>query len=78
MAQDIKYVNKDFSKFKENLTNWAKTYFKDTITDFNPSDPAMMFLEMSAYVGDVLSYYLDSQLKESFLLRLFKYILKSF
>jgi len=67
--KDIKYLNKDFSSFRENLVNFAKTYFSDTINSFDESDPAMMFIELSSYVGDVLSYYLDSNLKESLLLQ---------
>lgn len=66
--KQISYLNKDFSSFKQNLINFAKTYYKQTLNDFDESDPAMMFIEMSAYVGDVLSYYLDSQLKEMLLL----------
>lgn len=67
-SRDIKYLNKDFSQFRENLIQMAKTYYKDTINDFSPNDPAMMFVEMSSYVGDVLSFYIDKQLRESFLL----------
>ena len=36
-------------------------------TDFSPSSPGMMFMEQAAYVGDVLSFYLDNQLQENFL-----------
>ena len=64
-TKNIKYLNKDFSQFRQNLVGFAKTYFPDTYNDFNESDPGMMFIEMAAYVGDVLSFYMDSQLKES-------------
>ena len=70
MAQtkkEIKYLNKDFSQFRENLIEYAKNYFPNTYNDFNESSPGMMFMEMASYVGDVLSYYTDNQLKESFL-----------
>ncbi len=66
-TRDIKYLNKDFSNFRNDLVNYAKNYFPDIYNDFNESSPGMMFIEMSAYVGDVLSYYVDSQLKESLL-----------
>lgn len=65
--KEIKYLNKDFSQFRDNLINFAKHYFPNTYNDFNESDPGMMFIEMAAYVGDTLSYYIDSQLKESLL-----------
>ena len=67
-GRDIKYLNKDFSKFRENLIDYAKTYFPQTYSDFNESSPGMMFIEMASYLGDVLSYYTDDTLKESLML----------
>ena len=70
MAQskkDIRYLNKDFSQFRANLIEFAKNYFPNTYNDFNEASPGMMFIEMASYVGDVLSYYTDNQLKESLL-----------
>jgi hypothetical protein len=67
-GRDIKYLNKDFSSFRENLIEYAKTYFPQTYSDFNESSPGMMFIEMASYVGDVLSYYTDDTLKESMML----------
>ena len=64
-GRDIKYLNKDFSKFRENLIEYAKTYFPQTQSDFNESSPGMMIIEMASYLGDVLSYYTDDTLKES-------------
>lgn len=64
---DIKYINKDFTEFKNTLTEFAKTYFSSTYANFTPSSPGTMFLEMSAYVGDVLSFYLDNQIQENFI-----------
>jgi len=69
MAQerDIKYVGKSFSDFRQQLVDYAKNYFPDTYNDFSPTSPGMMFMEMAAYVGDVLSFYQDVQLQETFL-----------
>ncbi len=69
MAQerDIKYVGKTFSDFRQQLVDYAKNYFPDTYNDFSPTSPGMMFMEMAAYVGDVLSFYQDVQLQETFL-----------
>ena len=64
-GKDIKYLNKDFSAFRGNLIEFAKTYFPKTYSDFNESSPGMMFIEMASYVGDSLSYYVDDTLKES-------------
>ena len=65
--RDIKYLNKDFSDFRSQLINFSKNYFPTTYTDFSPSSPGMMFMEQAAYVGDVLSFYLDNQLQETYL-----------
>ena len=67
-GRDIKYLNKDFSGFRENLIEYAKTYFPQTYSDFNEASPGMMFIEMASYLGDVLSYYTDDTLKESLML----------
>jgi hypothetical protein len=67
-TRDIKYINRDFSDFKQTLIDYAKNYFPNTYNDFNDSSPAMMFIEMASYVGDVLSFYQDSQLQENLLL----------
>ncbi len=67
-VRDLKYLNKDFSDFRQTLVNYAKNYFPDIYNDFNESSPGMMFIEMASYVGDVLSYYVDNQMKESLLI----------
>lgn len=65
--KDINYIGKDFSALKQNLIEFTKTYFPDTYSDFNESSPGMVFVEMASYIGDVLSFYQDTQLKESML-----------
>ena len=65
--KDIKYINKDFTELRASLIDYAKTYFPTTYNDFTPASPGMMFMEMAAYVGDVLSFYLDNQFQENFL-----------
>ena len=65
--KDLKYINKDFNSFKDALIQYAQTYFPNTYKDFSVASPGTMFIEQAAYVGDVLSYYGDYQLKESLL-----------
>lgn len=65
IKKDIKYLNKDFSGLRQSLIDFAKNYYPNTYNDFSDASPGMMFLEMSSYVGDILSYYTDIQLKES-------------
>jgi hypothetical protein len=64
--RDIKYINRDFGDLRNTLIEFTKTYFPSTYNDFSPSSPGMMFMEMSAYIGDVLSFYLDNQIQETF------------
>jgi hypothetical protein len=66
--KNISYLNKSFSDFKTTLQNYAKTYFPSTYNDFSEATPGNMFIEMSSYVGDVMSFYLDTQVQENFLL----------
>jgi hypothetical protein len=65
---NIQYLNKSFSDFKSNLINYAKTYFPTAYNDFSDANPGAMFIEMASYVGDVMSFYLDNQIQENFLL----------
>ena len=67
VIRDIKYLNKDFTDFRSQLINFSQTYFPTTYTDFSPSSPGIMFMEQASYVGDVLSFYLDNQLQETYL-----------
>lgn len=69
MAQkDIKYINRDFNSFKQALIEYAKNYFPEVYNDFTEATPGNMFIEMASYVGDVLSFYVDKQTQENFLL----------
>lgn len=67
VKRNIQYLNKDFSDFRSQLINFSQTYFPTTYTDFSPSSPGIMFMEQASYVGDVLSFYLDNQLQETYL-----------
>ena len=66
-SRNINYVGKDFATLKENLIEYTKTYFPNTYSDFNEASPGMVFIEQAAAIGDVLSFYQDTQLKESML-----------
>jgi len=65
--RNINYVGKDFATLKQNLIEYTKTYFPNTYSDFNEASPGMVFIEQAAAIGDVLSFYQDTQLKESML-----------
>ena len=61
------YTNRDFSSIKQGLINHVKSYFPQAYKDFNETSPGMMLVELSAYVGDVLNYYIDDSFKEMLL-----------
>jgi hypothetical protein len=65
--RNIQYINKDFGQIRQALINYSKTYFPTTYNDFTEASPGMMFMEMAAYVGDVISFYLDNQIQETYL-----------
>lgn len=64
--KDIKYINRDFDSLRSGLIEFSKTYFPNTYNDFTPSSPGSMFIEMASYVGDILSFYIDNQVQETF------------
>ena len=68
VKKDVRYLNKDFAQFRQNLINFAKNYYPNTYKDFNESSPGMMFMEMASYVGDVLAYYTDQSFRESLMI----------
>ena len=65
--KEIRYLNRDFTGFRNALIDFSKVYYPSTYNDFNETSPGMMFIEMAAYVGDVLSFYIDKQFKETLL-----------
>mgnify|MGYP001266458636 FL=1 len=67
VKKDVSYLGRDFSSVRQNLIEFAKTYFPTQYNDFNESSPGMMFVEMASYVGDVLNYYVDNQYRETLL-----------
>ena len=66
IRRDINYINKDFTEYRSQLINYSQTYFPTTYTDFSETSPGMMFIEQAAYIGDVLSFYLDNQIQENY------------
>lgn len=74
MAIDIKkklrkernrtFLSKDFDSFRSELLTYARTYFPDKIQDFSEASFGGLLLDMAAFVGDSLSFYLDHQFTE--------------
>jgi hypothetical protein len=66
-VKQINYVAKTFTDFRQNLINFARSYYPNSYADFNETSPGMMFIEMASYIGDVLSFYVDNAFKENLL-----------
>tara|TARA_R110000796_G_scaffold153092_1_gene269487 strand:- start:205 stop:2067 length:1863 start_codon:yes stop_codon:yes gene_type:complete len=67
LERDIRYIDRDFNTIRNNLIQYSKTYFPNTYNDFTETSTGMLFMEMAAYVGDVMSFYLDNQIQETFI-----------
>ncbi len=67
LERDIRYIDRDFNTLRNSLIQYSKTYFPNTYNDFTETSTGMLFMEMAAYVGDVLSFYLDNQIQETFI-----------
>lgn len=63
----IKYTSREFESIKESLIDYVKRYYPETFRDFSEASFGSLMLDTVAYVGDVLSFYLDYQANESFL-----------
>lgn len=63
----INYLSRDFNAIRADLISWARLYHPDKFVFINDASPDVMYLELCAYVGDMLSYYTDKSFNESFL-----------
>ena len=63
----IKYTSRDFASIKQGLIEYAKRYYPDSYRDFSEAGFGSLMLDTVAYVGDILSFYLDYQANESLL-----------
>jgi len=58
------FLAKDFKGFRSGIQEYIENYYSDKISDFSESSLAGMFVDMAAYIGDNMSYYLDFQFNE--------------
>ena len=63
----INYTSRDFNSIRDDLVAYAKRYYPDKVKDFSQPSFGALMLDTVAYVGDLLSFYLDYQANESFL-----------
>jgi len=67
LDRDIRYTDRDFNTIRNQLIQYSKTYFPNTYNDFTETSTGMLFIEMASYIGDVMSFYLDNQIQETFI-----------
>tara|TARA_R110000824_G_scaffold56217_1_gene154090 strand:+ start:2108 stop:3931 length:1824 start_codon:yes stop_codon:yes gene_type:complete len=64
---NVNYLSKDFDSIKRDLIDYLQRYFPDDYQDFNEASGGMAIIELLAYVGDMMSFYIDRQVNEGFL-----------
>jgi len=69
----IDYTSRDFSSIRKDLEEYAKIYYPDTVKDFSDAGFASLMLDTVSYVGDILSFYLDYNVNESFMTTAIEY-----
>ena len=62
--KEVSYTSKDFTSLRHDLRRYMQTHFSDSILDFSDSSLSGMLVDLGAYVGDVMTYYLDHQFNE--------------
>tara|TARA_Y100000114_G_scaffold146717_1_gene157710 strand:- start:9234 stop:11030 length:1797 start_codon:yes stop_codon:yes gene_type:complete len=63
----INYTSRDFTTIKSDLVDYARRYYPETFRDFSVNSFGSLMLDTVSYVGDILSFYLDYQVNETFL-----------
>jgi hypothetical protein len=63
----IDYTSREFTSIRKDLEEYARVYYPDTVKDFSDAGFASLMLDTVSYVGDMLSFYLDYNVNESFM-----------
>jgi len=63
----IKYTSRDFNTIRQDLIEYAKRYYPNTFKDFSEAGFGSLMLDSVSYIGDILSFYLDYSVNETFL-----------
>ena len=63
----INYTSRDYTSIRRDLLAYAKRYYPGTFRDFNEASFGSLMIDSVSYIGDILSFYLDYQVNESFL-----------
>ncbi len=63
----VNFISRDFQSIKKDLLEYAKKYYPNTYKDFSDAGFGSLMIDSVAYVGDILSFYLDYQANETFI-----------
>lgn len=63
----IDYTSRDFNSIRADLIEYARRYYSNTYKDFSESGFGSLMVDSVAYIGDILSFYMDYNINESFL-----------
>ena len=58
-AISIKYTSREFDSIKADLIEYVKRYYPNTYRDFNEASFGSLVIDTVAYIGDILSFYID-------------------
>lgn len=58
------FINQTFSDFRQELLQYANTFYRENIVDFSEVSLGGMLLDFAAIVGDSLVYYAEQQFNE--------------
>ena len=62
--KDISYLQKDFQSFRNQLKSFSRQHYGDKVIDLSEGSLAGMLIDIAAYVGDSMSFYMDHQFNE--------------
>lgn len=63
----VNFISRDFQSIKKDLLEYAKKYYPNTYKDFSDAGFGSLMIDSVAYIGDILSFYLDYQANETFI-----------
>ena len=63
----IRYTSREFDTIKTDLVDYARRYYPEVYKDFSEASFGSLMLDSVSYIGDILSFYLDYQVNESFI-----------
>lgn len=64
-TKQLNYSNRDFVTIREDLINYVKQYYPDSLSDFTENDLGVLFIELIAGLGDSLNYQINRRFQET-------------